>query len=108
MIASAVEKSYPSDIRNSTRRELSYRTQCAVDIVATLRGDMHWTLQRIRDHLPGFLRMQLNGGNWEPAARSTWQAGTQQVDVNDVVDDDGNVAPMSGQEERLVLLPHEV
>lgn len=104
IVASAVEKSYPTDIRNSTRGELVHRTQCAMDIVATLRGDLKWTIQRIKDCLPGYLRMHLNGDSWEPSARSTWSGGVEEVDGTEFAE----VAPIPQREERLVLLPHEV
>ncbi len=56
-----------------TQAEMKRRTRMCVEIFRVLRGDMKWSWQRAIDHLPVYLRKQLDGENWEPEARrSTW------------------------------------
>lgn len=58
-----------------SRAEYVRRTEICVKIFRELRGDLKWTVERILDHLPGFLRKQLDGVPWEPEARrSSWGA----------------------------------
>jgi hypothetical protein len=61
-----------------TRDEVKRRSEICMKIFRELRGDLKWTVARIVDHLPKFLRMTLDGVSWEPEARrSSWAAGSK-------------------------------
>jgi hypothetical protein len=55
-----------------TQAETKRRVQICVRIFRVLRGDMKWSWQRAVDHLPIYLRNELDGEDWEPSARSSW------------------------------------
>jgi hypothetical protein len=59
-----------------TDAEKARRVKLCVNIFKVLRGDMGWSLEKIVDHLPKYLRAELNGEPWEPAARAgLWTTG---------------------------------
>lgn len=58
--------------------EVKRRGEICLRIFRELRGDLKWTVDRILDALPRFLRSELEGTPWEPEARrSTWSASTK-------------------------------
>ena len=57
------------------RTEVKRRTAICIKIFRELRGALDWSVARILDHLPKFLRCSLNGTPWEPEARrASWAA----------------------------------
>lgn len=75
LLLSAFEKaicaSFDTDdppMRAPTSYEVDRRFRVALEIVKALRGDYKWSVQRIADKLPGFLRMSLDGVDWEKHA----------------------------------------
>lgn len=76
-VTDVIERSFQRDrlmlirpIINDTERKRRL-TMCE-KIIRTLRGDMKWSLTRILDHLPEYLRAELDGESWEPSARASW------------------------------------
>lgn len=56
-----------------TAAKVKERGEVAFSIFRVLRGDLQWSIPRIRDELPKYLRMELDGIPWEPEAkRSSW------------------------------------
>lgn len=56
-----------------TRDEIKRRGKLCLKIFVALRGDLKWTIERILDHLPQYLRKELDGESWEPEARrASW------------------------------------
>ena len=65
------------NVAQPTQAEVKRRAEMCVRIFRELRGDLKWTVDRIVDELPGFLRKELDGISWEPEARrASWFAGT--------------------------------
>lgn len=77
-VANVVVASFAGDeggMRNPTMAEVKERTEFCKRLVDELRNDMHWSFQRIRDHLPIVLRARLAGVELpleRMAARITW------------------------------------
>ncbi len=82
-VLTAVEKSVAEDIRRAgehstiriTRAEVKRRGQICLKIFRSLRGDLNWGLQRAIDHLPRYLRNELDGVCWQPDERRMWAPG---------------------------------
>lgn len=55
-----------------TRAEVRRRFDICAKIFIQLRGDLKWGIQRITDHLPIYLRAELDGKTWEPDQRKCW------------------------------------
>jgi len=55
-----------------TQAEVRRRFGICERLFRQLRGDLHWGLTRVLDHLPTYLRYELDGQPWEPDARSCW------------------------------------
>lgn len=74
----AIQKSFSDDAERDgrmptmTRSEVKRRFDVCAKIFALLRGDLKWGLQRIADHLPRYLRAELDGKTWEPEQREVW------------------------------------
>lgn len=61
-----------------SQAEAKRRIEICVKMFRELRGDLKWTVERIVDEMPRFLKMQIDGVSWEPEARrSTWAAGAK-------------------------------
>ncbi len=59
-----------------TAAEVKRRSEKCVAIFKVLRGDLKWSLDKIIDHLPRYLRAELDGTSWEPEARQAlWTTG---------------------------------
>jgi len=58
--------------RKPTQSSIKDRANICWEIFRVLRGDMRWSWMRIVDHIPRYLRMKLDGQDWEPDARTMW------------------------------------
>lgn len=68
-----------SAARETPRDEAKRRISICIRIFKDLRGDLSWGIDRILDHLPKFLRCELDNVPWRPepyAARAGWAAKT--------------------------------
>ena len=71
----AIARSLAEDRARVTGHEIRRRFAICERLVRRLRGDLGWGLQRVLDHLPGYLRCELDGVPWEPDARTVWAPG---------------------------------
>lgn len=81
-IEDAVAKSFAEDRSRSTiilpsltsvsEADRKHRAGICIRIFRVLRGDMRWSWQRAIDHVPQYLRQELDGTSWEPSARAAW------------------------------------
>ncbi len=71
-IQTTIELSFAVDGATITGAEVKRRFQLCEGIFKVLRGDMQWGIARIVDHLPEYLRAELNGETWEPNSRTCW------------------------------------
>ncbi len=75
----AVERAIARSLRDDNARvtgdEIRRRFAICERMVRRLRGDLGWGLQRVLDHLPRYLRCELDGVPWEPDARTVWTPG---------------------------------
>ncbi len=58
-----------------TRDEVKRRGQICLRVFKELRGDLKWGVDRILDHLPYYLRCELDGVSWRPedhTKRNVW------------------------------------
>lgn len=82
---SAIARSYVVDGQRVgrtpllTQSETRRRFAICADIFKTLRGDLKWGIQRIVDHLPEYLRAELDGKSWQPEKRECWIPGDGQL-----------------------------
>lgn len=82
-VCRAVQASFQEDQRrigrprsiNVTSDETKRRGNICLKIYRELRGDLEWGLQRAIDHLPQYLRSELDGVPWEPDQRKVWAPG---------------------------------
>jgi hypothetical protein len=71
-IEHAVHKSFATDGARMTGAEVRRRFDICERLFRQLRGDLGWGLQRVIDHLPHYLRCELDGQPWEPDRRTLW------------------------------------
>jgi hypothetical protein len=71
-IEAAVVQSFEADGARMTGSEVRRRFGICERLVRQLRGDLGWGLQRVLDHLPQYLRSELDGVPWEPDRRTCW------------------------------------
>jgi len=71
-IERAIEQSFREDGGRKTLDEIRRRFAICERLLRHLRGDLGWGLQRALDHLPGYLRCELDGIHWQPDARTVW------------------------------------
>lgn len=71
-IQTAIELSFAQDGSTITQSEVKRRFRVCENIFKQLRGDMKWGIDRIIDHLPRYLRAELDGDAWEPDQRRCW------------------------------------
>jgi hypothetical protein len=71
-IERAIATSFAGDGGRMTAAEVRRRFAICERLVRQLRGDLGWGLQRILDHLPEYLRCELDGVSWSPDARTVW------------------------------------
>lgn len=74
-IEQAIARSLREDNARVTGAELRRRFAICERLLRHLRGDLGWGLQRALDHLPRYLRCELDGVPWEPDARTIWTPG---------------------------------
>lgn len=75
VIEKAVMDSLDADGARLTAAEVRRRFQICERLIRQLRGDLGWGLQRVLDHLPHYLRCELDGQPWEPDRRACWMPG---------------------------------
>lgn len=68
----AIADSFAADGARVTRDEVRRRFAICERLLRQLRGDLGWGLQRALDHLPRYLRCELDGATWTPDARVVW------------------------------------
>lgn len=74
----AIAKSFADDAERDgrvvcmTAAEVKRRFKICAKIFGQLRGDLKWGITRIVDHLPRYLRAELDGQTWEPDKRECW------------------------------------
>ena len=71
----AIARSFAEDHARPTGDEVRRRFAICERLVRRLRGDLGWGLQRVLDHLPRYLRCELDRVPWEPEARTIWTPG---------------------------------
>jgi hypothetical protein len=71
-IENAVARSFEVDRARMTAAEVRRRFEICRRLVAQLRGDLGWGLQRALDRLPHYLRCELDGQPWRPDTRTIW------------------------------------
>ena len=74
-IEHAIARSFKDDNARVTADEVRRRFAICERLLRHLRGDLGWGLQRALDHLPHYLRCELDGVPWEPDARTIWTPG---------------------------------
>lgn len=70
-----VMRSLEADGARFTAAEVRRRFQICERLFRVLRGDLGWGLQRVLDHLPHYLRCELDGQAWEPDRSACWMPG---------------------------------
>jgi hypothetical protein len=71
-IERAVVRSFETDGVRMTAAEVRRRLGICERLIRQLRGDLGWGLHRVLDHLPHYLRCELDGQAWEPDRRTIW------------------------------------
>lgn len=71
-IENAVLASFVEDRARQTGDEIRRRFNICTQLIRQLRGDLGWSIPRIVDRLPRYLRCQLDGAPWTPEARTLW------------------------------------
>lgn len=74
-IERTIIKSFDFDGSRMTTREIKRRFGLCETYVLEMRADKGWSIQRIVDGMPKFLRSKLDGIPWEPDNRSLWLPG---------------------------------
>jgi hypothetical protein len=74
-IERAVSRSFEDDHARMTGDEIRRRFGLCERLIRRLRGDLGWGLHRVLDHLPHYLRCELDGQAWEPDRRTIWMPG---------------------------------
>jgi len=72
VIERAIAGSFRQDGSRMTGAEVRRRFTICERLFRRLRGDLGWGLRRALDHLPRYLRCELDGIPWEPDARTVW------------------------------------
>jgi len=71
-IEHAVARSFETDGARMTDAEVRRRFGICERLFRQLRRDLTWGLHRVLDHLPHYLRCELDGLPWEPDRRTIW------------------------------------
>ena len=74
-IERAIIRSFAEDQARATGDEVRRRFAICERLLRRLRGDLGWGLQRVLDHLPRYLRCELDHVPWEPETRTVWAPG---------------------------------
>lgn len=65
-----------------TRREVTRRFDMGLKLVGMMVMELDWSIARALDTLPHALRVELDGGRWEPRQSGMW-LGSGDADVGD-------------------------
>jgi hypothetical protein len=68
----AVAASFKQDGARMTSAEVRRRFAICERLFRTLRGELGWGLHRVLDHIPQYLRCELDGQPWKPDERTIW------------------------------------
>jgi len=68
----AIAVSFQHDRARQTAAEIKRRFEICCSIFESLRADLQWGIDRIEDHLPAYLRCELDGIEWKPDERTVW------------------------------------
>lgn len=68
----AQEAERGESLGHMTRDEVKRRFNICCEIFKSLRGECHWSIERIVHALPKYLRCELDGESWEPEKRAIW------------------------------------
>jgi hypothetical protein len=71
-IECAISRSFEDDGARITGDEIQRRFTICERLIERLRGDLGWGLHRVLDHIPHYLRCELDGQPWEPNKRTIW------------------------------------
>lgn len=71
-IEGAVAQSFKQDGSRMTGAEVRRRFGICERLIRSLRGDLGWGLHRVLDHMPRYLRCELDGQSWKPDERTIW------------------------------------
>jgi len=71
-ITQIIEGSFVADGSRVTVSETKRRFDICAKIFEQLAGDLKWGMNRALDHLPRYLRAELEGQKWTPATREIW------------------------------------
>lgn len=71
-ITQVIENSFRADGAIVTQSETKRRFEICAKIFEQLTMDLHWGMNRALDHLPRYLRAELEGQKWTPATRQLW------------------------------------
>lgn len=74
-----IADSFAADKSRQTGAEIKRRFDLCSKIFENLRGDLKWTVSRALDHLPRYLRCELDGEPYDPKAepkRVLWTPDT--------------------------------
>jgi hypothetical protein len=72
IIERTIARSFSEDGARPTGDEIRRRFAICERLLRQLRGERGWGLQRVLDHLPQYLRCELDQQPWSPDARSLW------------------------------------
>lgn len=72
----AIKASFAHDHGPQTQAEIKRRFDICARIFRQLRGDLSWSVPRILDHLPKYLRCELDGEPWTPDNKPVWTPGS--------------------------------
>lgn len=59
-----------------TRSAIQERIDICLALLQRLKGDLHWSLPRVLDHVSAYLVYELQGVRYEPSTGRTWAAPT--------------------------------
>lgn len=75
-ITKVVEKTFDTHpLTNITQREVKRRIEIALNLVARMRCDLKWSVQRTLDTLPQAMKAELDGVEWKPSRHAMWMPG---------------------------------
>lgn len=68
----AIQHSFEQDHGPQTQAEVKRRFDICARIFRNLRGDLRWSVPKILDFLPRYLRCELDGQPWTPDDTRVW------------------------------------
>lgn len=73
-----IEQSFQTDrprMQHITEAEVKRRFEIVARIFEQLRGDLHWSLEKIFELMPQYVRDELSGVPWTPSSSDFWLPG---------------------------------